>query len=519
MQLQFEDGIGLPGGEGLFGIELGRAAGGVDVDLLAAEVEHQIFAGVGAVGAAANDGDDVVEMIEGGEIAFEDVLAVFRLLQQVGGAAADDVDAVLDEILDGLDHAHFAGLSVDHREQDHRETFLHLGVLEELVENDLRFGAALQFDDDAHAVAIAFVANVGDVFDVFVVDQLRDALDQDGLVHLIRNFGDDDGFAVFAEGFDGGLGAHHEAAAAGAVGFENSRAAVDDAGGGEIGALHEFQNLGELRVGIVDQRDGGVDDFGEIVRRNFCGHADGDSVGAVDQKIRNARGKNVGLDFAAVVVGMEVDGLFVEVFEQRSGNLRELGFGVTIGRGRISVDGAEVSLTENQRIAHATSLREADERVVDGEVAVRMVLAHDFADDAGAFARGAVGLQPHLLHGVKNAAVDGLQSVAHVGQRAADDHRHGVVEIRPLHLLFNVDGLNVQRAGAIAAGRRSEGKFGVLIVCHSLALSCQLCSCQRSKASSFLPGKLVTACIYRVLCALGAGFIIPRKWLGLKVRG
>jgi hypothetical protein len=103
MQLQFEDGIGLTVGEGLFEIELRRTAGGVDVDLFAAEVEHQIFAGIGTVGAATNDGDDVVEMIERGEIAFENVLAVFRLLQQVGGAAADDVDAVLDEVLDGLD--------------------------------------------------------------------------------------------------------------------------------------------------------------------------------------------------------------------------------------------------------------------------------------------------------------------------------------------------------------------------------------------------------------------------------
>src|SRR5579862_7331139 len=64
VQLQFEDGIGQPGGEGLFGIDSGRAAGGVDVDLFAAKVLHQIFAGIGAIGAAANDGDDVVEMIE-----------------------------------------------------------------------------------------------------------------------------------------------------------------------------------------------------------------------------------------------------------------------------------------------------------------------------------------------------------------------------------------------------------------------------------------------------------------------
>src|SRR5579863_9593655 len=124
MQLQFEDGISLPGGERLFGIELGSAPGSVDVDLFAAEVHHQVFASVGAVGAAANDGDDVVEVIESGEVAFEDVLAVFRLLQQVGGAAADDVDAVLDEIFNGLDQAHFAGLSVDHCQQDHGKTFL-----------------------------------------------------------------------------------------------------------------------------------------------------------------------------------------------------------------------------------------------------------------------------------------------------------------------------------------------------------------------------------------------------------
>src|SRR6202011_3401676 len=91
-----------------------------------------------------------------------------------------------------------------------------------------------------------------------------------------------------------------------------------------------------------------------------------------------------------------------------------------------------------------------------------------------ALTRGPVGLQPHLLHCKKNAAMDGLHAVADVGKSAADDHRHGVVEVRPLHLLFNVDGLNVQGTGAIAAGRRSQREFRVLFVSHSLALSCRL---------------------------------------------
>ncbi len=97
-----------------------------------------------------------------------------------------------------------------------------------------------------------------------------------------------------------------------------------------------------------------------------------------------------------------------------------------------------------------------------------MVLAHDVADDASALARGFVRLQAHLLHGVENAAVYGFESVADIGQGAADDDRHGIVEIRFLHLVFYVDGLNVQGAGTAVAGRRrGQGEFGILIVRHS----------------------------------------------------
>ena len=89
------------------------------------------------------------------------------------------------------------GLAVDHGQQDHAEALLHRGVLVELVEHDLGLGAALEFDDDAHAVAVALVAQVGDVVDDLVVDQIGDALDQLALVDLVGNLGDDDGLAVF----------------------------------------------------------------------------------------------------------------------------------------------------------------------------------------------------------------------------------------------------------------------------------------------------------------------------------
>jgi hypothetical protein len=73
---------------------------------------------------------------------------------------------------------------------------------------------------------------------------LCDAFNQAGFVYLIGNLGNDNGLTVFADVFDGGLGAHHEAATAGTVGFENSGASVNYAGGGEIRALDELQNVG-----------------------------------------------------------------------------------------------------------------------------------------------------------------------------------------------------------------------------------------------------------------------------------
>src|SRR6202035_2994145 len=171
---------------------------------------------------------------------------------QESGAAADDFDAAIDEMFDGRDQPHFARLSVDHREQDHGKTFLHRGVLVELVENDLRFSAAFEFDDNAHAVAITFVAHIRNVFDLFIVHQLGDTFDEDGLVYLIRNLGDDNRLAVLGDVFDGGFGAHHETSAAGAVGFEYTGTSVNDAGCGEVGALNEFQDFRKLSCRVVD---------------------------------------------------------------------------------------------------------------------------------------------------------------------------------------------------------------------------------------------------------------------------
>ena len=186
----------------------------------------QIFAGVGAVGAAANDGDHVVQVIERGQVAFENVLAVFRLLQQVGGAAAHHVDAVIDEVFDGLDQAHFAGLAVDHRQQDHARNFPASAVC---LKSWFRTicGSAPRFSSMTMRMPSRSLSSRTSEMSSMSLSLTSCAMRsiRTRFVHLIRNLGDDDGFAILAESLDRRLGAHHEAAAAGAVSLENSRSA------------------------------------------------------------------------------------------------------------------------------------------------------------------------------------------------------------------------------------------------------------------------------------------------------
>lgn len=79
----------------------------------------------------------------------------------------------------------------------------------------------------------------------------------------------------------------------------------------------------------------------------------------------------------------------------------------------------------------------ADECVVRGLVSVWMVLAENFPDDARAFLVGFVVVHAEFVHGVEHSAMDGFESVAYVGERAADDDAHRVSKIGLFELLFD----------------------------------------------------------------------------------
>ena len=200
--------------------------------------------------------------------------------------------------------------------------------------------------------------------------------------------------------------------------------------------------------GCSSAQRGAVGDLAQVVRRDVGGHADRDAGRAVDQQVGVAGRQHDRLLRATVVVGLEVDGVLVDVADHLQGQRRHPALGVAHRGSGVVARRAEVALAVDQRGAHHPGLRQPDQGVVDRRVAVRVVLTHHVADDAGALREAAVGPVAAVVHRVEHPAVHGLEPVAYVGQRAADDDRHRVVDVGPLHRGLQLDRLDPSAAAS-----------------------------------------------------------------------
>jgi hypothetical protein len=133
-------------------------------------------------GDAADERDDRVEVVERDDVAFEDVRAGFGLAQLELDAPAHDVAAELDEVLEHLEqreHARAAGHDGQH---DDAEGVLELGLLVEVVEDDLRPLARFGARSRSACRRRSLSSRVGDALDLLLAHELGDLLEQRALL-------------------------------------------------------------------------------------------------------------------------------------------------------------------------------------------------------------------------------------------------------------------------------------------------------------------------------------------------
>ena len=361
---------------------------------------------------------------------------VLDLFQLEAGTAEDDLLLVFQVLVDDVAEGEDSGLGLVVYQGQHVDGKggLELGLGKKAVQDHLGIGVPFQLDDDAHSVAVGFVPDIGDALQTFVLHLIRHVLDEHPLVDLIGNLGDDDAGAVLAELLELGAGTDLDVAPAGGVGLPDAGAAHDDALGGKIRALDVFHQVAEGGLRVLKDMDAGADDLTEVMGRDVGGHAYGDAHGTVYQKIGETAGQDAGLLAGFVKVGVPVYRVLIDVPEHLVGQLAQTGLGIAVGRGGVAVHRAEVAVAVYQQVAGGKILGQADQCVVDRLVAVGVVAAQDVAHAGGGLFEGLVTGQVVLVHGVEDAAVDGLEAVTDVGQGAALDDGHGVLDEGLLHL-------------------------------------------------------------------------------------
>jgi len=133
---------------------------------------------------------------------------------------------------------------------------------------------------------------------------------------------------------------------------------------------------------------------------------------------------------------------------------------VAVRRRRIAVHGAEVPLAIDERIAERELLNHPHQRVVHRAVAVGVVFTQDIAHDRRRLLVAAARDEAQLVHCVEDPAVDRLETVADIRQRAGDNDAHRVIDERLLHLLLDEAGKDALARVGSAHSRVHQSGFG-----------------------------------------------------------
>ena len=389
--------------------------------------------------AGADGGDDLIHNIHSLAQTFQDVLAVLGLFQLICRAAADDLELEVQIALHHGLQAHDLGHAVIQRQHDYTHGVLQLGVAVELVQHYLRVGVFLDLDQDLHAGAAGGqVVQVTDALNALIFDQVADGFQQAGLVDHVGDLGDHNLIPAVLLLHDLGTATQGDLAAACGICRTDAAASHNHAAGGEIGSLDVLHQARQINFRVINQGNHAADDFAQIVRRDVGGHADRNALAAVDQPVGEPAGQHVGFLLGFVKVRVPVNGILINIRQHFACNFGHAGFGITVSSRGVAVHGTKVALAVNQRITQAEILCQTHHRVIHTGIAVGVVSTQHSTNRIRRLAVRVAGVVAALVHRVQDAAVYGLQAIAHIRQGTGYDNGHGIIQKCRFDLLLDI---------------------------------------------------------------------------------
>ena len=179
--------------------------------------------------------------------------AFTRFFQFKHGATRHHFTAVAQEFAQDLFDVEQTWLAIDQSHHVDAEAVLQLRHFVQLVEHDFCIFIALKLDYHAHARFIRLIAQIRHAFQDFFTHQFADFFDQFGFVHLVRDFINDDGFAVwiFWQRLNVGFTTHHHAAAACAVAFTHATQTINRGTRRKVGGGNQVYDFIDAQIRIV----------------------------------------------------------------------------------------------------------------------------------------------------------------------------------------------------------------------------------------------------------------------------
>ncbi len=243
----------------------------------------QFLLGLHRSGRTFDERNHLVHVGDRHSKAFQNMPPVTRFAQLEHGAACHHLTAMINEGRNHLLQVQRARLTVDQGHHIHAEGVLQLGVFVKVVQHHLGHFTTLQFNHHPHAGFVGFITNVRDAFDAFLIDVFGNALKKVALIHLIREFVNDDGLTgALIDVFEMGFRPHDHAAAARAIALANARKTINDSGRWEVGCGDEFNEFIHRGFRVFQNHQAASHHFGKVVGRNVGGHAHGNARRAVN---------------------------------------------------------------------------------------------------------------------------------------------------------------------------------------------------------------------------------------------